>query len=245
MAFALELNKVFQHVAGRCALADLTLAVPEGTWILIVGPNGAGKSLLTRLILGLDPPSAGTVRVLGEDIQGLGWRAMTRLRGRIGGVLQGGSLLESHSVLENLLLPLRALPGGRQRMARDLRLAMTLLRLNGLENHRPRSLSLGERRRVELARAMIHRPDLLVWDGMTDGLDPAAARETLQVLLETRGYRQLTLVATDNRPDALAGACDRIAVLDRGRLSFQGTPAELDRALPDRLDLRYVLHGRP
>ena len=130
-------------------------------------------------------------------------------------------------------------------MARDVRLAMTLLRLNGLENHRPRSLSLGERRRVELARAMIHRPDLLVWDGMTDGLDPAAARETLQVLRETKDYRQLTLIATDNRPDALAGACDRIAVLDRGRLSFQGTPAELEGALPERLDLRYVLHGRP
>ena len=245
MAFALELEEVFQHVAGRCALADLTLAVPEGTWLLIVGPNGAGKSLLTRLILGLDPPSAGIVRVLGEDIQGLGWRALTRLRTRIGGVLQGGSLLESHSVLENLLLPLRALPGGHRRMARDVRLAMTLLRLNGLENHRPRSLSLGERRRVELARAMIHRPDLLVWDGMTDGLDPAAARETLQVLRETKDSRRLTLIATDNRPDVLAGACDCIAVLDRGRLSFQGTPTELNSALPGRLDLRYVLHGRP
>jgi ABC-type multidrug transport system ATPase subunit len=245
MAAALEIDEVYQHVGGRCALADLRLAVPEGTWLLIVGPNGAGKSLLTRIVLGLDAPSAGTVRVLGEDIQGLSWHAMTRLRARIGGVLQGGSLLETHSVIENLLLPLRALPGGRQRMAREVRLVMTLLRLNGLENHRPRSLSLGQRRRVELARAMIHRPDLLVWDGMTDGLDPAAARETLQVLRETRGYRQLTLVATDNRPDALAGVCDRIAVLDRGRLAFQGSPTELDRALPERLDLRYMLHGRP
>lgn len=245
MSSALELNEVFQHVGGRCALADVTLAVPEGTWLLVAGPNGAGKSLLTRLILGLDPPSAGTVRVLGEDIHRLSWRALTRLRKRIGGVLQGGSLLESHSVLENLLLPLRALPGGHPRMGRDVRLAMTLLRLNGLENHRPRSLSLGQRRRVELARAMIHHPDLLVWDGLTDGLDPAAARETLQVLRDTRGYRQLTLIATDNRPDALGDACDSIAVLDRGRLTFQGTTAELDRTLPERLDLRYLLHGRP
>lgn len=244
MGHALELAGVFQHVGGRCALADISIALPEGTWLLAVGPNGAGKSLLTRLILGLDPPSAGTVRVLGEDIQALGWRAMTRLRGRIGAVLQGGSLLESHSVIENLLLPLRALPGGRQRMAREVRLAMSLLRLNGLENHRPRSLSLGQRRRVELARALIHRPDLLVWDGITDGLDPAAARETLAVLREIRDYRSLTLIATDNRPDALADACDRIAVLDRGCLAFQGTPAELSRALPERLDLRYVLYGR-
>jgi ABC-type multidrug transport system ATPase subunit len=122
---------------------------------------------------------------------------------------------------------------------------MALLRLDGLENHRPRSLSLGQRRRVELGRALIHKPELLVWDGLTDGLDPAAARDTLQVLREQRETRQLTLVATDNDPDVLGDACDRIAVLDRGRLVFNGTPTELARALPERLDLRYLLHGSP
>jgi ABC-type multidrug transport system ATPase subunit len=244
MADALELRGVYQHVGGRCALADISLAVPEGSWLLIVGPNGAGKSLLTRLILGLDAPSAGSVRVLGEEIAGLSWRAMARVRARIGAVLQGGSLLEGQSVLDNLLLPLRARPGGPARMAREVRLTMTLLRLNGLENHLPRSLSLGQRRRVELARAMIHRPDLLVWDGMTDGLDPVATRETLQILRETRDNRRLTLIATDNRPDVLADAGERVAVLDRGRLLFQGTPAELQSELPGRLELRYVLFGR-
>ena len=104
----LELTGVYQHVGGRCALADINLAVPAGTWLLIVGLNGAGKSLLTRLILGLDAPSAGTVRVLGQDLQALNARAMTALRGQMGAVLQGGSLLEHRSVIENLLLPLVA-----------------------------------------------------------------------------------------------------------------------------------------
>jgi ABC-type multidrug transport system ATPase subunit len=124
-------------------------------------------------------------------------------------------------------------------------LVMTLLRLDGLENHRPRSLSLGQQRRVELARALINRPELLVWDGLTDGLDPAAARDTLQVLREQRGGRKLTLIATDNDPDVLGDTCDRIAVLEGGRLAFYGTREELARALPERLDLRYLLHGRP
>lgn len=242
---ALELTGVFQHVRGRLALADLELRAELGEWLLVAGPNGAGKSLLVRLVLGLDAPSAGTIRVLGEDIQALGWAAMTRLRGRMGAVLQGGSLLEGQSVIENLLLPIRDLPGGPADLAREARLVMTLLRLDGLENHRPRSLSLGQRRRVELARALIHRPELLVWDGLTDGLDPAAARDTLQVLSEQRGGRQMTLIATDNDPGVLGETCDRIAVLDGGRLAFNGSPAELARALPERLDLRYLLHGTP
>lgn len=242
---ALALAGVFQHVRGHAALAEIDLEVQTGEWLLIVGPNGAGKSLLVRLLLGLDAPSAGTIQVLGEDIQGLDWRAMVRLRDRVGAVLQGGSLLEGQSVIENLLLPVRGLPGGRERLAREARLVMTLLRLDGLENHRPRSLSLGQRRRVELARALIHRPELLIWDGLTDGLDPAAARDTLQVLREQRGSRQLTLIATDNDPKVLGDACDRIAVLEAGRFAFNGTPAELAAALPERLDLRYLLHGSP
>lgn len=242
---ALELAGVFQHVQGHAALADIALRVEVGEWLLVAGSNGSGKSLLTRLILGLDVPSAGTIRVLGEAIQGLGWRAMARLRARIGAVLQGGSLLEDQSVIENLLLPVRELPGGRERLAREARLVMAMLRLDGLENHRPRSLSLGQQRRVELARALIHRPELVVWDGLTDGLDPAAARETLQVLREQRANRRLTLIATDNLPDVLGETCDRIAVLEDGRLAFTGTPEELAAALPRRLDLRYLLHGRP
>lgn len=241
---ALELSGVFQHLSGRCVLAGIHLAAAAGEWLLVVGPNGAGKSLLTRLILGLDPPSAGRIRVLGEDIQTLGWEAMTRLRGRLGAVLQGGSLIASRSVIENLLLPLRLRPVGRALMAREARLVMTVLRLDGLENHLPRALSLGQRRRVELARALIHRPELLVWDGLTDGLDPATVRETLEVLREQGLSRRLTVIATANTTDALDEGWDRIAVLDGGRLIFDSTPAELQAALPRRLDLRYPLTGR-
>lgn len=244
LELALELVGVFQHVQGHAALAGIDLRIQRGEWLLVAGPNGAGKSLLIRLILGLDAPSAGTIRVLGESVQDLDWRAMTRLRARMGAVLQGGSLLEDQSVIENLLLPVRDLTGGRERLAREARLVMAMLRLDGLENHRPRSLSLGQQRRVELARALIHRPKLLVWDGLTDGLDPAAARDTLQVLREQRESRQLTLIATDNALDVIGDACDRIAVLEAGRLAFSGTREELTLALPKRLDLRYLLYGR-
>jgi ABC-type multidrug transport system ATPase subunit len=121
---------------------------------------------------------------------------------------------------------------------------VALLQLDGLEGEQPRALSLGQRRRVELARALIHAPELLVWDGLTDGLDPGAARDALRILAEQRETRRLTLVATDNRIDDLARSYDRVAVLERGRLLFQGTLAELEEALPQRLDLRFALLGR-
>jgi D-methionine transport system ATP-binding protein len=242
---ALELVSVFQHVGPRCALDDISLRVECGDWLLVIGPNGAGKSLLTRLILGLDSPSAGTVRIFGSDLNELAQDALRRLRGRVGAVLQGGSLLDDKTVLENLLLPLRGAMLRRQEEARAARLVMTQLQLDGLENHMPRSLSLGHRRRVELARALVHEPALLIWDGLTDGLDPASARETLDVLRRQQELRQLTLVATDNRPDALSGGIDRIGVLDRGRLLFDGSRTALTAAAAERLELRYALEGHP
>jgi ABC-type multidrug transport system ATPase subunit len=133
----------------------------------------------------------------------------------------------------------------RYDMARAARLVMTLLGLDGLENHIPRGLSLGEQRRVELARALIHRPKLLVWDGLSDGLDPTVSRETLEVLRNLRENSNLTLIATDNVPDALAGAADRVAVMERGRLLFEGTPQALESAERSRLDLRAALWGHP
>ncbi len=241
----LEITSVFQHVGGRCALYDISLRVVRGDWLLLIGPNGAGKSLLTRLILRLDIPSAGTIKLFGEDLEHLDDRAMMGIRRKTGAVLQGGSLLDGLTVLENLLLPLRATRMTRGQMARAARLIMTQLQLDGLENHEPRALSLGQRRLVELARALIHRPSLLVWDGLTDGLDPAAAREVLGVLHEQRENHNLTLVATDNDPRLPLRDSDQVAVLDRGRLLFRGTNQALEKATESRLDLRYLLQGRP
>jgi D-methionine transport system ATP-binding protein len=241
----MELSGIYQHVGRRCALEDVNLELEQGEWLLLIGPNGAGKSLLARLILGLDTPSAGTVRVLGQPLSDLGASAMRRWRGEVGAVLQGGSLVQGLTVLENLLLPLRAARANRGEMARAARLAVTQLQLDGLEAELPRALSLGQRRRVELARALIHKPRLLVWDGLTDGLDAAGVRETLDLLHQQHANRGLALIATDNRPEALAFSGARIGVLDRGRLVFSGAREDLEQAARHRLELRYVLEGHP
>jgi ABC-type methionine transport system ATPase subunit len=244
MSLALSLDGVFQHVAGRLAIQGLSLELAEGEWLLICGPNGAGKTLLSRLVLGLDRPSAGRVQVLGRDLAQLDGRGLERLRREVGAVIQRGSLLADHSVLANILLPLRQTPLTRGEMARAARLVMTLLGLDGLENHSPQALSLGQQRRVELARALIRRPRLLVWDGLSDGLDPTVAREILAVLDSLRGGQPMALIATDNTPGALGDIPARVGVLNRGRLLFQGTPAALAAASTGDLEMRTALGGR-
>lgn len=240
---ALVLSGIYQHVQGRQALSDVSLALPQGDWLLVTGSNGAGKSLLVRLILGLDRPSAGGVEVLGRALDRLDDRSLRALRGEVGAVLQGGSLLASATVLENILLPLRDRPLSRGDMARAARLTMTLLDLDGLESHLPRALSLGQRRLVELARALVRQPRILVWDGFSDGLDLPAIRETLAVLGNLRENRGMTLIATDNRPDILGDRPHRILVLDRGHMRFTGPADGLADARDDSPELRAAFSG--
>ncbi|MFP4496442.1 MAG: ATP-binding cassette domain-containing protein [Halochromatium sp.] len=240
-----ELHQVFQHVKGHCALSDLSLRVDKGDALLLIGPNGAGKSLTLRLLLGLDHPSAGSVRLFGQDLAHLNDARMNRLRGRLGVVLQGGSLLDELTVLENLLLPMRAQANTRARLARAARLAITQLQLDGMEHQFPRALSLGQQRRVELARALINQPELLICDGLSDGLDQPALREILAILQVQRASRGLSLIATDNRMLEIIGPEDRVAVMDRGRLLFAGTRVGLESRWRDDLELRTIFEGHP
>ncbi|MEA3640218.1 MAG: ABC transporter ATP-binding protein, partial [Lamprobacter sp.] len=240
-----ELHQVFQHVKGHCALSDLSLRVNKGDALLLIGPNGAGKSLTLRLLLGLDHPSAGSVRLFGQDLARLNDARMNRLRRRLGVVLQGGSLLDELTVLENLLLPMRAQANTRARLARAARLAITQLQLDGMEHQFPRALSLGQQRRAELARALINQPELLICDGLSDGLDQPALRDILGILRVQRDSRGLSIIATDNGMLEIVGAEDRVAVMDRGRLLFAGTRAALESRSRDDLELRTIFEGHP
>lgn len=241
----IQLERVFQHINGRCTLNDLSLTVNRGDALLMIGPNGAGKSLSLRLILGLDQPSAGRVRLFGRDLARQNDTQINRLRGRLGAVLQGGSLLDELTVLENLLLPMRARQSDRATLARAARLVITQLQLDGMEHHYPRALSLGQQRRVELARALINRPELLICDGLSDGLDQPALRDILSILRVQRETRGLTLIATDNEMLELIGAEDRVVVIDRGQLLFDDSRTALEAKSASDLELRTVLEGHP
>lgn len=206
----------------RVALKNLTFEVAPGEVLGFLGPNGSGKSSLMRCLTGLAQPSRGLVR-LGGQVVAPGDRS---LRAQMGVVFQEPSLDAKLPVLDNLLLG-AALFGIRGTEARSR--AMDLLRfmeLDGRHNDIAGTLSGGMRRRLELARALIHRPSILLLDEPTQGLDPAAQVRVWQRLQALVTEQNLTVLVSTHSAEE-AAHCGRVVVLDEGEVVATDTPEGL------------------
>lgn len=220
----LEARGVRKAYGARPALKGVDLAVRAGEFVALLGPNGAGKSTLFQLLTGLFDADAGELRVCGEDMR----RTPVRALGRIGVVFQQMTLDLDLSVEANLVFHARLHGiGGAESRAR---IADVLARVGLAERRadRVRELSGGNRRKVELARALLHRPAVLLMDEATVGLDPASRRHLLDEVLALRAGGVGVLWATHLVDEA--EAADRVLVLHRGELLAAGRPAELTRA---------------
>jgi len=202
----------------RVVLEQLQLEVRSGEYIAIVGESGSGKSTLLNLIAGLDRPDAGSVIIDGADIAHMhdDARTLTR-RAKLGFVFQAFHVLPHLSVLQNVTLPLVLLgemPEAREQRAREL---LAEVGLGGREDSMPRELSGGELQRVAVARALVHRPALVLADEPTGNLDPDTATVVLDLLArEIRGRRAAGVLVTHS--EAAAATADRVLRLDHGRL---------------------------
>ena len=217
----LSVRGVSKSYGARPALKGVDLEVRAGEFVALLGPNGAGKSTLFQLLTGLFNADAGEVRVCGQDMR----VAPVRALGRIGVVFQQMTLDMDLSVEANLVFHARLHGiGGAQAKAR---IADALARLGLAERRgdRVRELSGGNRRKVELARALVHQPSVLLMDEATVGLDPASRRHLLDEVLALRASGVGVLWAS-HLEDEAEGA-DRVLVLHKGKLLAQGTPAEL------------------
>ncbi|MGH8547725.1 MAG: ATP-binding cassette domain-containing protein [Methylococcales bacterium] len=243
MSTVVEFENVFQHANGRPILKGVSFSVQKGESFALLGPNGAGKTMLLRLIMGLDRPSAGQIAVLGQDYARLTAAGLSRFRPYLGMVLQGGGLLHGLSVAENLILPLRASGQPVDLMWRKARLIMTQLRLDGLENLYPHELSGGLLRRVELARALIQKPELLLWDELLDGLDPGSVVEIEEHLAREKRTREMTVLFTTHQTSGALQVANRVGVLDNGKLLFVGAVGDLSKIGARDPDLKYALKG--
>lgn len=204
------------------ALDGVSLSVAAGEFVALVGANGAGKSTLMQLLTGLFTPDEGQITVLGHDMR---VQATAALAG-IGVVFQQQTLDLELSVRSNLLFH-ADLHGIPRRVARE-RIA-TALEHYGLADRagdRTRDLSGGNRRRVELARALLHRPRILLMDEATVGLDPASRREILDEMNRLKTAENIGVLWTTHLVDEIEQA-DRFIVLRRGRVTFDGTRDDL------------------
>jgi putative ABC transport system ATP-binding protein len=174
-------------------LHPLDLHVTRAEFVAVIGPSGSGKSTLLGLIAGLDAPTSGTIAIDGRDITGLGEDELARLRGeKIGFVFQFFHLIPSLTALENVMVPVE-ISGSRDAEARG-RLLLDEVGLRARGHHYPSQLSGGEQQRVALARALANDPPILLADEPTGNLDSGNGAHVMDLLLEVRRSRGVTLV---------------------------------------------------
>lgn len=219
---AVEIRRVTHHYGSRTALDDVSFDVAEGEIFALLGPNGGGKTTLFRLLSTLIPLESGAVVVLGNDV-GLQTHAVRR---SIGVVFQAHSLDKKLTVLENIHHQghLYGLSGERLRLrANDI---LERLRLADRRHDRVETLSGGLRRRVELAKGLLHEPRVLILDEPSTGLDPGARADLWEYLRLLRREQGTTVVLTTHLLEE-ADKADRLAILDRGKLVALDTPERL------------------
>jgi ABC-2 type transport system ATP-binding protein len=243
----------------RIALQDLAFSVSQGAIYGVLGPNGGGKSTLFRILATMMRPTSGTASIAGFDLV----RQPHEVRRRLGVVFQTQSLDRKLTVEENLRAQghLYGLSGSE--LTRRIEDALPRLRLTDRRRDIVGTLSGGLKRRVEIAKALLHQPAVLLMDEPSTGLDPGARRELAQCILDLRASKGATILMTTHILDE-AEHCDRLLLLHRGRKVAEGTPAELKsrvggdvvvleaataNGLPDRIAARFqvklqVVDGR-
>lgn len=210
----------------RVALDRVSFEVEEHEIFAFLGPNGSGKSTLFRLLATLEPVPHGDVSILGFDLHG----PLAEARRALGVVFQSPALDPVLTVEENLGLQARLFGVGRAEATSRIDLLLERFDLADRRRDSVGRLSGGLRRRVELARALVHRPRLLLLDEPSTGLDPAARRRFWDLLERVRREEGVTVLLTTHFMEE-ADRCDRLVVLHRGRIVTEGSPADLKRQL--------------
>ncbi|KQU61955.1 hypothetical protein ASG67_02025 [Sphingomonas sp. Leaf339] len=207
---------------GTAALDGVSLDIPRGAVFGVIGRSGAGKSTLLRIINGLEQPSGGDVSIDGVALSSLDRAGLTALRRRMGMIFQSFGLLANRTVGGNVALPLEL--AGIGRTEREVRVTELLDRvgLTDKADAYPARLSGGQRQRVGIARALATRPDILLCDEATSALDPETTRSVLTLLGELNRELGLTIVLITHEMSVVREICDRVAVLDHGRLIEHG-----------------------
>jgi phospholipid/cholesterol/gamma-HCH transport system ATP-binding protein len=209
-------------------LKGFDLDLYRGENVMVLGKSGSGKSVLIKCIVRLQVPDSGTIDVLGKDILSLDQDALDRIRVKIGFLFQSSALYDSMTVQENLEFPLRRHWIGEQ-LGRSDELVDEVLHAVGLEHTRnmyPSELSGGMKRRIGLARTLILKPEIVLYDEPTTGLDPITGKEIVELILELQRTYNTSSIIISHDLNVAKLAANRIILLNEGRNHVEGTYQE-------------------
>jgi phospholipid/cholesterol/gamma-HCH transport system ATP-binding protein len=223
-----EVRGLGKSFGAHRVLGGVDLDVNAGEFLALVGESGAGKSLLVKTMLGLVPCDEGTIRFDGRDVTHIKEREWVEVRRRVGVLLQSSGLFDSMSVFDNVAYGLR-----EQRLLDEARIgkrvaeSLAMVALPGIEAMWPQDLSGGMRKRVALARAIAMRPEVLFYDGPTEGLDPINVGRVNRLLAGLRRQLGITTIVITHQMETVFGVADRVLFLSEGKIAIEGSPASL------------------
>lgn len=240
----IEVEKLEAWYGKRRILNGIDFRVDAGEIRVIMGGSGSGKSTLLRHMLGLNRPVSGTVKLFGKDIARASEREKLEVRKRIGVSFQGGALLTSLTVGDNVALPLREHTDLDEQTIRIMsRIKLEVVNLGGFQDLMPAQLSGGMVKRAALARAIVMDPRLLFFDEPSAGLDPVVSAELDELILRLRDALRMTIVVVTHELESAFKIADTISVLDQGDVLMTGSVAEVRAADNERI--QDLLNRRP
>jgi phospholipid/cholesterol/gamma-HCH transport system ATP-binding protein len=244
----LEARGLWVGFEGHQILTGVDLVVPRAQVIAILGKSGVGKSVLLKCLGGLLAPDAGTIRFAGQSLSAGFHADRAEFRRRCSYLFQGNALFDSLTARENVALPLEQTTAmADNEISRLTGKALARFELDGFADLYPDQLSGGQQKRLALARAIVTKPELVLFDEPTAGLDPVRRNAVFELIARAQKRFGFTAVlVTHDVPEALV-TCDLIALLDDGRIGFCGSPADFaasaDPGVKDFRDSAGVLSG--
>jgi phospholipid/cholesterol/gamma-HCH transport system ATP-binding protein len=240
---AIHVENLVTHYGTRKILNAVSMTVRNREIMIIMGGSGSGKSTILRHMLGLETPTAGHISLLGKDITQCNYDELQQLRRKMGVAFQGGALFGSLTVGENVMLPLREHTNLDENTMKIMcRMKLEVVNLAGFENLMPSELSGGMIKRVALARAIVMDPKLLFFDEPSAGLDPVAAVELDNLILQLRTAMNVTIVVVTHELESAYKIADRITVLDQGDVLVSDTVEIVKNSDNERI--QDLLHRR-
>lgn len=224
----IEIIGVHKSFNSHKVLDDISLHIEKGKTKVIIGRSGCGKSVLLKHIVGILEPDAGIVKVDGIVINRLKEKELNKIRMKIGMLFQGGALFDSLTVAENVGFVLDEYTDLNKATVRErVKEALSLVGLQGIEELMPAELSGGMKKRVALARAICMRPEIILYDEPTTGVDPITADAINDLIRELQAKLKITSVVVTHDMTSAYKVADHVAMLYQGRIIAEGTPDEI------------------
>lgn len=236
-----HLNKTYQTQKNKiCAVDDINLTIKEGEIFGLIGYSGAGKSTFIRLINRLEEPTSGEIWLHDTEVTALSKKDLRQARQNIGMIFQHFNLLWSRTVAKNIAFPLEIAGKSKEAIKARTQELIDLVGLTGREDAYISELSGGQKQRVGIARALANEPKLLLADEATSALDPETTEQILDLLVQINKKLHITIILITHEMQVIKKICDRVAVLDKGRVLETGPVSRVFNAPTEEVTRQFI-----